>query len=114
MFYMFDFKMNEVCTAIVNFFRDLATKIDSNKEKQKQTEKEKKEETRSRRTANTAHVTKASAVTRGRTPQPSTCCTPTTMSGHQVKTWPDSSIFSRLIITLNRPHWPEVGGGKSA
>jgi Domain of unknown function (DUF4455) len=34
----FDFKMNEVCTAIVNFFRDLATKIDSNKEKQKQTE----------------------------------------------------------------------------
>jgi hypothetical protein len=34
----FDFRMNEICTAIVVFFRDLATKIDANKEKLKQTE----------------------------------------------------------------------------
>lgn len=34
----FDFKMNEICQNIVNFFRDLATKIDTNKEKLKQTE----------------------------------------------------------------------------
>ncbi len=34
----FDFRMNEICMAIVNFFRDLATKIDANKEKLKQTE----------------------------------------------------------------------------
>lgn len=34
----FDFKMNEICTNIMNFFRDLATKIDANKEKLKQTE----------------------------------------------------------------------------
>lgn len=33
-----DFKMNETCTNIVNFFRELATKIDSNKDKLKQTE----------------------------------------------------------------------------
>ena len=33
-----DYKMNETCTNIVNFFRDLATKIDGNKEKLKQTE----------------------------------------------------------------------------
>ena len=31
----FDFKMNEVCMATVGFFRELATKIDSNKEKLK-------------------------------------------------------------------------------
>jgi len=34
----FDFKMNEICQNIVNFFRDLATKIDANKEKLKITE----------------------------------------------------------------------------
>jgi len=34
----FDFKMNEICTAIVSFFRELATKIDANKERLKQTE----------------------------------------------------------------------------
>lgn len=34
----FDFRMNEICTAVVTFFRDLATKIDANKEKLKQTE----------------------------------------------------------------------------
>ena len=34
----FDFKMNETCTNIVNFFRDLATKMDMNKDKLKQTE----------------------------------------------------------------------------
>lgn len=34
----FDFKMNETCTNIVNFFRELATKIDANKNKLKQTE----------------------------------------------------------------------------
>jgi Domain of unknown function (DUF4455) len=34
----FDNKMNEVAMAIVGFFRDLATKIDANKEKLKQTE----------------------------------------------------------------------------
>ena len=34
----FDYKMNEVCNAIVSFFKDLATKIDANKEKLKQTE----------------------------------------------------------------------------
>jgi hypothetical protein len=34
----FDFKMNEVSMAIATFFRELATKIDSNKEKLKQTE----------------------------------------------------------------------------
>ena len=34
----FDFRMNEICTAVVNFYRDLATKIDANKEKLKQTE----------------------------------------------------------------------------
>jgi hypothetical protein len=31
----FDYKMNEVCNAIVSFFKDLATKIDANKEKLK-------------------------------------------------------------------------------
>jgi hypothetical protein len=34
----FDFKMNETCTNIVNFFRELATKMDQNKDKLKQTE----------------------------------------------------------------------------
>jgi len=34
----FDYRMNEVSNAIVAFFRDLATKIDANKEKLKQTE----------------------------------------------------------------------------
>ena len=34
----FDFKMNEICTNIVNFFRELATKMDANKDKLKQTE----------------------------------------------------------------------------
>jgi hypothetical protein len=34
----FDFKMNEVCNAIVAFFKDLGTKIDANKERLKQTE----------------------------------------------------------------------------
>lgn len=34
----FDFKMNETCQNIVNFFRDLATKLDANKDKLKQTE----------------------------------------------------------------------------
>lgn len=34
----FDFRMNEISTAVVTFFRDLATKIDANKEKLKQTE----------------------------------------------------------------------------
>ena len=31
----FDFKMNEVSTNIVNFFRELATKVDANKDKLK-------------------------------------------------------------------------------
>jgi len=31
----FDNKMNEVAMAIIGFFRDLATKIDANKEKLK-------------------------------------------------------------------------------
>ena len=34
----FDYKMNEVCQGIVNFFRDLSIKLDQNKEKLKQTE----------------------------------------------------------------------------
>lgn len=34
----FDNKMNEVAMAIIGFFRDLATKIDANKDKLKQTE----------------------------------------------------------------------------
>ena len=34
----FDYKMNETCTNIVNFFRELATKIDTNKDRLKQTE----------------------------------------------------------------------------
>ena len=34
----FDFKMNEVSMAIAGFFRELATKIDANKDKLKQTE----------------------------------------------------------------------------
>jgi hypothetical protein len=34
----FDYKMNEICVNICNFFRELATKIDANKEKLKQTE----------------------------------------------------------------------------
>ena len=34
----FDYKMNEVSMAIAGFFRELATKIDANKEKLKQTE----------------------------------------------------------------------------
>lgn len=34
----FDFRMNEICQNIVNFFRDLATKVDANKDKLKQTE----------------------------------------------------------------------------
>jgi hypothetical protein len=34
----FDYKMNEVSMAIAAFFRELATKIDTNKEKLKQTE----------------------------------------------------------------------------
>jgi hypothetical protein len=34
----YDFKMNETCTNIMNFFRELATKIDANKDKLKQTE----------------------------------------------------------------------------
>jgi hypothetical protein len=33
-----DNKMSEICTNIVSFFRDFATKMDSNKEKLKQTE----------------------------------------------------------------------------
>jgi hypothetical protein len=31
----FDFKMNEICTNIVNFFRELATKMDANKDRLK-------------------------------------------------------------------------------
>jgi hypothetical protein len=31
----FDYKMNEICVNICNFFRELATKIDANKEKLK-------------------------------------------------------------------------------
>jgi hypothetical protein len=31
----FDYKMNEICLNICNFFRELATKIDANKEKLK-------------------------------------------------------------------------------
>ena len=34
----FDFRMNEICTATVSFFRELASKVDSNKERLKQTE----------------------------------------------------------------------------
>ena len=34
----FDFKMNDVCQNIVNLFKELATKLDSNKDKLKQTE----------------------------------------------------------------------------
>ena len=34
----FDFKMNEICTNIVNFFKELATKVDANKDKLKATE----------------------------------------------------------------------------
>ena len=34
----FDFKMNEVSMATATFFRELATKIDANKDKLKQTE----------------------------------------------------------------------------
>lgn len=34
----FDYRMNETCTNIINFFRELATKIDANKDKLKQTE----------------------------------------------------------------------------
>lgn len=34
----FDYKMNEITMAVVGFFKDLATKIDANKEKLKQTE----------------------------------------------------------------------------
>jgi hypothetical protein len=34
----FDFKMNEIAMAMAAFYRDLATKIDANKEKLKQTE----------------------------------------------------------------------------
>ena len=34
----FDYRMNETCQNIVNFFRDLATKLDSNKEKLKLTD----------------------------------------------------------------------------
>lgn len=30
-----DFKMNEICQNIVNFFKELATKLDSNKDKLK-------------------------------------------------------------------------------
>ena len=33
-----DNKMNEICTNIINFFREFATKMDNNKEKLKQTE----------------------------------------------------------------------------
>ncbi len=33
-----DNKMNEICSNIINFFRELATKMDSNKERHKQTE----------------------------------------------------------------------------
>jgi hypothetical protein len=33
-----DFKMNEICQNIVNFFKELATKLDTNKDKLKQTE----------------------------------------------------------------------------
>jgi hypothetical protein len=34
----FDYKMNETCQNIANFFRDLATKLDSNKDRLKQTD----------------------------------------------------------------------------
>ena len=34
----FDYKMNEICQNIVNFFKELATKLDANKDKLKQTE----------------------------------------------------------------------------
>lgn len=34
----FDFKMNEICQNIINFYRDLSAKLDANKEKLKQTE----------------------------------------------------------------------------
>lgn len=34
----FDYRMNEICQNIVNFFKEIATKIDANKEKLKQTE----------------------------------------------------------------------------
>lgn len=34
----FDYKMNEVSNAVVSFYRELAAKIDANKEKLKQTE----------------------------------------------------------------------------
>lgn len=33
-----DNKMSEICQNIVNFFREFATKMDTNKEKLKQTE----------------------------------------------------------------------------
>lgn len=33
-----DNRMNEICTNIIGFFREFATKMDSNKEKLKQTE----------------------------------------------------------------------------
>jgi hypothetical protein len=33
-----DNKMSEICTNVVNFFKDFATKMDSNREKLKQTE----------------------------------------------------------------------------
>jgi hypothetical protein len=33
-----DYKMNEICTNIVAFFKEFATKMDANKEKLKQTE----------------------------------------------------------------------------
>ena len=34
----FDFRMNEICQNMVNFYREMATKIDANKDKLKQTE----------------------------------------------------------------------------
>ena len=34
----FDFRMNEICQNLVNFYREMATKIDANKDKLKQTE----------------------------------------------------------------------------
>lgn len=34
----FDYRMNELCTNMCNFFRDLATKLDTNKDKLRQTE----------------------------------------------------------------------------
>jgi hypothetical protein len=33
-----DNKMSEICTNIINFFREFSTKMDTNKEKLKQTE----------------------------------------------------------------------------